>query len=153
MQPRKPVRLLRRDDAVLKRYEMVRARLVEGRKVMDICRSFSTTLPTLYKWIHRFEEGGMLSLADKRNPPKNPNRTPEEVEEEIVSLRRGDSWRSSYEIAEILEGRDMKVDPRTVQRVLKRHGLPRVKPGLKKTPARAGSKSSRRRKRRKRRHE
>jgi len=147
MPPSKPMKLLRRDDDVLKRYEMVRARLVEGRKVMDICRSFSTTLPTLYKWIHRFEEGGILSLADKRNPPKNPNQTPEEVEEEIVSLRREDSWRSSYKIAEILEDRNMKVDPRTVQRVLKRHGLPRVKPGLKKTPARPASRSSRHRKR------
>ena len=153
MRSKRRSRLFWRDDRVLKRYEMVRARLVDGKKVLDICQSFDTDLPTLYKWIHRFEEGGIQALADRSHAPLNPDRIPEELEETIVQLRREDSWRSSYKIVDILKERNVVVTARTVSRVLKRHGLPRVKPGLKKTPARQGSKSSRPRKKQKRRHE
>jgi transposase len=152
MKPKKWSRPSWQDDLMLKRYEMVRARLVEGKKVLDICRSFNTTLPTLYKWIHRFEEGGIQALADRSHARHNTNQIPEQVRDAIVELRREDSWRSCYEIADILKERNMVVTARTVSRVLRRSGLPRVKPSLKKTPARRASKSSRLRKRQERRH-
>jgi len=147
MKPKKRSRPSWRDDLMIKRYEMVRARLVDGKKVLDICQSFNTTLPTLYKWVHRFEEGGIQALADRSHAAHNPNQTPEELRDAIIELRREDSWRSCYEIADILKERNMAVTARTVSRVLKRHGLPRVKPSLKKTPARPASRSSRHRKR------
>lgn len=145
MPARRRTKLPRQDDVVLKRYEKVRAKLVEGRKVLDVCRSFRVTSPTLYAWIHRFRDGGMLALADRSHAPLHPNRIPEGVEEAIVALRREDSWRSSYEIVEVLKEKGVTVGSATVQRVLKRRGLPRVRPAPKKTRARRGSPSSRRR--------
>ena len=138
-------RLLRTDDVALKRYEMVRARLARKRKVLDICDAFGTTLPTLYKWIHRFEEGGVPALADRSHAPHRPNRTPDSVEKAIVALRREDSWRSSSKIVAILAERKVAVSPSTVQRALRRHDLPRVRPGGEKTRARRPSRSSTRR--------
>ena len=115
----------------------------EGRKVLEICRSFRTTLPTLYLWIHRFQEGGLAALADRSHARHDPNRTPDRVERAIVRLRREVPSRSSYAIVDLLQAKKLRVSPSTVQVILRRHRLPRVRPPAPpKTPARRDSRSS-----------
>ena len=147
MRRKRRARLLRTDDVALKRYEMVRARLVGRRKVLDICDAFGVTLPTLYKWIHRFEEGGVPALADRSHAPHQPNRIPEVTEAAIAALRREDPARGSSSIAEALGERGIAVSPRTVRRVLRRRRLPRRRSAGEKTRAKRPSRSSTRRRR------
>ena len=70
-------------------------------------------------WITRFEDEGEAGLADRSSRPHtSPARTPLEVENRIVGLRRrerrGPDWL----------GAELGVPARTVSRVLARRGLP-----------------------------
>jgi len=70
-------------------------------------------------WITRFAAEGEAGLRDRSSRPhRTPTRTPEEVERRILELRgrerRGPAW----------IGAELGVCPRTVSRVLARHGMP-----------------------------
>lgn len=72
-------------------------------------------------WITRFDDEGEAGLADRSSRPHtSPTRTPLEMEERIVELRRrerrGPDWL----------GAELEVPARTVSRVLARRGLPRL---------------------------
>jgi len=72
-------------------------------------------------WIDRFAAEGEAGLRDRSSRPhRMPTKTPAEVERRIVEVRRrerrGPDW----------IGAELGVAPRTVSRVLARHGLPRL---------------------------
>jgi transposase InsO family protein len=72
-------------------------------------------------WITRFEDEGQAGLVDRPSRPHtSPTRTPVEVEDRIVELRRqerkGPDWL----------GAELGVPARTVSRVLARRGQPRL---------------------------
>ena len=72
-------------------------------------------------WIERFTEEGEAGLRDRSSRPRHmPGKTPAEVEQRIIELRqrerRGPDW----------IGAELGVPPRTVSRVLARHGQPRL---------------------------
>ena len=72
-------------------------------------------------WIERFSEEGEAGLRDRSSRPRHmPRKTPAEVEQRIIELRqrerRGPDW----------IGAELGVPPRTVSRVLARHGQPRL---------------------------
>lgn len=72
-------------------------------------------------WIDRFEAEGEAGLHDRSSRPHNlPTKTADEVEQRICEVRRrerrGPDW----------IGAELAVAPRTVSRVLARHGLPRL---------------------------
>jgi transposase InsO family protein len=73
------------------------------------------------KWIDRFSEEGEVGLNDRSSRPhRMPTKTPVEVEQQVIDLRRrerrGPEW----------IGAELGVPARTVSRVLARHGLPRL---------------------------
>jgi len=72
-------------------------------------------------WIARFEIEGEAGLRDRSSRPhRSPTRTPEEVEQRVIELRRrerrGPEW----------IGAELGIPARTVSRVLARRGLPRL---------------------------
>lgn len=72
-------------------------------------------------WVQRFAAEGDAGLHDRSSRPHtSPSRTPPDVEQRIVELRRrerrGPAW----------IGAELGVSPRTVSRVLVRHRLPRL---------------------------
>ena len=72
-------------------------------------------------WIERFAEEGEAGLRDRSSRPHHmPSKTPAELERRIVELRqrerRGPDW----------IGAELGASPRTVSRVLARHGQPRL---------------------------
>jgi len=72
-------------------------------------------------WIDRFATEGAAGLHDRSSRPRRmPTKTSSEVEEQIIEVRRrerrGPDW----------IGAELGVAPRTVSRVLARHGLPRL---------------------------
>jgi transposase InsO family protein len=72
-------------------------------------------------WLDRYAAEGEAGLHDRSSRPhRSPTRTSVEVEQHIVALRRrerrGPAW----------IGAELGVPPRTVSRVLARHGVPRL---------------------------
>ena len=91
------------------------------------CRYFGVARSTFYLWRDRYREFGDEGLKSRRCCPHNhPNKTPDEVVEKILHLRR------TYHMGPIritwyLERyHDIKTSDATVYRVCKRHGMARL---------------------------
>jgi transposase len=72
-------------------------------------------------WIDRFEIEGEAGLRDRSSrPQRTPTKTPVEIEVQVLELRRrerrGPEW----------IGAELGIAPRTVSRVILRHGLPKL---------------------------
>ncbi len=110
-------RLKRRMNAVLA--------LLRGQPVSHITKQFGICRSDLYKFRQRATGAMRQALKDHRRGPKRAsNRINAESEQKVVLLcQRYPTW-SSYQVAERL-GADAP-EPRTIQRVRKRIGLPRL---------------------------
>lgn len=55
----------------------------------ELCREFSISRPTAYKFLKRYETAGITGLEEKQRSPRSyPLRTPQGVEEKILKLRK-----------------------------------------------------------------
>ncbi|HEY0700260.1 MAG TPA: IS481 family transposase [Micromonospora sp.] len=73
----------------------------------------------VYRWVKRYDEEGVEGLHDRSSRPHHcPNQTSVEVEEAIVVMRRAERRGQDW------IGPELGVPPRTVSRVLRRHGVP-----------------------------
>jgi transposase-like protein len=98
---------------------LVRRVRVEGRPVSHVAREMGISRQCAHRWLSRFDLQGWAGLQDRSSRAHlQPRRTPEAVESQVVRARR-----------ELRLGRDRiaeitGVPPRTVSRILVRHGLP-----------------------------
>jgi transposase InsO family protein len=74
-----------------------------------------------HRWVNRYRSFGEAGLADRSSRPRrSPSRTPAEVEQRVLQLRRveqrGPDWL----------GVEIGLPPRTVSRILRRHQVPRL---------------------------
>jgi transposase len=91
----------------------------QGWAVAHAAKAQGISRQCAHRWVKRFLEEGEAGLRDRSSRPHHcPNQTPVEVEEAIVTTRReqrrGQDW----------IGPELGVPPRTVSRVLRRHGVP-----------------------------
>lgn len=101
--------------------KLIVARWQNGWKKAHIAAAMGLSRKCVRTWITRFEEEGEAGLVDRSSRPHtSPRRTATEVEQRIVDLRtaerRGPAW----------IGAELGVPARTVSRVLRRHGQPRL---------------------------
>ena len=55
------------------RYEFVRLAEREGANIQELCRHFTITPPTAYKWLGRYAAEGKAGLVDRsRRPHRSP---------------------------------------------------------------------------------
>ena len=55
----------------------------------ELCRSFSVSRKTGYKWVERYEQEGLRGLQDRsRAPLRRANKVLAEVEEAVLAARR-----------------------------------------------------------------
>jgi len=109
---------------------LVEAHLVEGRSVRELAAAHGVHRSWIYKLLARYREGGYEALEPRsRAPWRNPNRTPEEVVREVVSLReqllsQGHDCGAEM-IAHHLARQGMGSVPSvsTIWRILRREGL------------------------------
>jgi transposase InsO family protein len=100
---------------------LVRRVTQEGWTVDDVAEAAGVSGRTVYKWLARFREEGAGGLADRTSRPKRfPTQVPRGWQELVVELRR--TRMTGLQIAKRL-----KIPRSTVARVLKRHGLERLK--------------------------
>ena len=99
--------------------ELLIERLRRGEQPEDVAVALGVSLSTVYKWRRRYREDGLKGLQDRSSRPRNsPNRTPDQVEAQIIALRK--QKRTYDRIAD-------QTGPcrATVGRILMRHGLNR----------------------------
>ena len=90
-----------------------------GRPVAHVAKEMGVSRQCAHRWVQRFDREGWSGLVDRSSRPHQvTNKTSEAVEGRIVGLRR-----------QLRVGRDeiarrTGVAPRTVSRVLARHGVP-----------------------------
>lgn len=109
------------------RVKFIAAYLEEGESVSNLCRSFGISRKTAYKWIERYEEKGIIALADQsRAPHSHPHAIEEDIVRLILSEReRHPTW-GPKKLVVLLERKHPKLilpAPSTVGHILKRHGL------------------------------
>ncbi len=93
----------------------------------ELCRRFGISRKTGYKWIKRFEQGGVLALEDRIRRPKScPHQIDSEVVEAIINARkRHPSW-GAKKLLTILQRQDSHCNwpaRSTVCDILKRNNL------------------------------
>ena len=104
------------------------ARLLDGERMSDVCRSFGISRKTGYKIYNRYKAEGPIALSDRsRRPVRYANQLPEPVERLIVETKREKPYWGARKIRELLVRRldgDARIPAKsTVHAVLDRHGL------------------------------
>jgi len=70
-------------------------RALHGQESMSaLCREFGISRQTGYKWLKRHREIGSFAQLQERSqrPHNSPNRTPAEIEERVIELRKHCGW-------------------------------------------------------------
>ncbi|MCW2817737.1 MAG: putative insertion element transposase, partial [Marmoricola sp.] len=90
-----------------------------GRPIAHVAKELGVSRQCASNWVRRFRNEGEDGLADRSSRPHaSPNRTPAEVEQQVLALRaqerRGQDWL----------GPELGVPARTVSAILRRHQVP-----------------------------
>jgi transposase len=111
----------------IKRKLQVLEHAQETGNIAKTCRHFGISRQGFYKWKRAYEQFGDAGLINSKPCPKNPSRrTPAEIEEKIVYLRRTYHF-GPHRIAWYLERyHGFKMSGSGVYSVLKRQGLSRL---------------------------
>ncbi len=93
----------------------------EGWAVAHVAKAMGVSRQCAHRWLARWDAEGDAGLRDRSSRPRRtPNRTSPEVEQRVLAARRtqprGPDWL----------GPELGVAPRTVTRILRRHGVPRL---------------------------
>lgn len=100
---------------------LVRRITHEGWSVADAAESGGVSPRTAYKWLYRFEEEGPGGLFDRSSRPRcSPTQVPAGWQKLIVELRR-------LRMTAAAIAAKLAIPRSTVARILKRHGLERLK--------------------------
>ena len=93
----------------------------------ELCRRHGVSRRVGYKWVGRYEQGGLDALQDRpRAPQRHPNQTPPEIEQRILDLRGEHSRWGPTTLKAVLERHDDSVDwpaRSTIGNLLRRNGL------------------------------
>ena len=93
--------------------------LGQGRPVAHVAKELGVSRQCAHRWINRYREAGEAGLVDRSSRPHRcPRRTPLEVEQRVLQLRRverrGQDWL----------GPELGIPARTVGAILRRHQVP-----------------------------
>jgi transposase len=101
-----------------------RLRLVESarqRGIKPTARLFSTTAPTVRKWLRRFQQHGPSGLVEhSRAPHHQPHQTPPTVEAQMVALRK---TLPTFGSRRLIREFDLPIGHDALERIWHRHGL------------------------------
>ena len=106
------------------REEFCRLALLKGANRRELCRRWGVSSSTGYKWLERYRAEGVSGLADRsRRPLTSPLRTPEALEELVLSVRSAHPAWGGRKIQRVLqnEGVADAPSPSTITEILRRH--------------------------------
>ena len=106
------------------RYEFVRLAEREGANIRELCRRFTISPPTAYKWLGRYAQEGEAGLVDRsRRPRGSPRRTAAALEQAVLGIREEHPAWGGRTIRKVLLDRDggPVPSPSTITAILRRH--------------------------------
>ena len=106
-------------------YEVLRASFLERLPAPIVAERFQLTSGNVRVLRHRFKKGLLTFSFRPSDAPGAGRGTPAEVRSRIVQMRREHSV-SAGQIAEILDEEGIELNVRTVERILREAGLPRL---------------------------
>ena len=91
----------------------------DGRPVAHVAKELGISRQCAHRWVARFRAGGDAGLVDRSSRPHtSPRRTPVDIEQRVLQLRReqrrGQDW----------IGAELDMSARTVSAILRRHQVP-----------------------------
>ena len=106
-------------DAYNHRLRLVQYARREG--IKPAARAFATTVPTVRKWLRRFQQQGPSGLQEQsRKPHHCPHQTPPAIEEQVLALRR---QLPTFGAARLKREFDLRPSHVAIQRIWRQHGL------------------------------
>lgn len=109
------------------RIKFIAAYLEEEETFSDLCKSFSISRKTGYKWVERYEEEGLVALGDQsRAPHSHPHAVDEKTVRLILAAREKHPTWGPRKLIVVLRRKDPNLIlpvASTVGRILKRNGL------------------------------
>ena len=112
-------------SAMSLRQEFVTLAAGEDANIRALCRRFSVSPRTAYKWLARHREEGVAGLDDRsRRPSHSPRRTDAQVEAEVLKLRHTHPAWGARKLHARLLALQLPVVPKpsTIAAILRRHG-------------------------------
>jgi transposase InsO family protein len=103
------------------RLVLVQRVIADQRPVAHVAKELGVSRQCAHRWVNRFRSEGLSGLRDRSSRPRRvPRRMPPEVEQQVLAAR-----------AEHRQGPDrlaveVGVPARTITRILRRHGMPRL---------------------------
>ena len=101
-----------------------RLRLVESAKRIGMrptARLFATTVPTVRKWLRRFEQRGPSGLVEQsRARHQQPHKTPPHVEAQVLELRK---TLPTFGSRRLIREFDLRIGHNALDRIWREHGL------------------------------
>ncbi len=100
---------------------LVRRVREEGLPVAHVAAAMGVSRQCAHRWLARFDREGDAGMFDRSSRPhRSPAQTPPEVEAVVVAARL------DRRVGPDVLGPELGVAPRTVTRILRRHGIPRL---------------------------
>jgi transposase InsO family protein len=100
---------------------LVRRVREEGRPVAHIAAAMGVSRQCAHRWLARFDAEGEAGMFDRSSRPlRSPTRTAPQVEAIVIAARL------ERRVGPDVLGPELGVAPRTVTRILRRHGVPRL---------------------------
>lgn len=101
-----------------------RLRLVESaqdRGIKPTARLFTTSIPTVRKWLRRYQQHGPSGLREhSRAPHRQPRKTPPEIEQQVVALRR---QLPTFGARRLIREFELPLSHRALERIWRAHDL------------------------------
>ena len=106
------------------RIRFVISAINDSDSISSLCRQFGISRQTGYRWLGRYRQcGSITSLVDRsRRPHRSPSRTPPQIEQQVIALRKRYSW-GARKLHHLLADQGVSLPASTIHNVLRRHGL------------------------------
>lgn len=114
-------------EAMNERVKFIASYLSEEETITELCFRFGVSRKTGYKWIDRYNSGGVSALEDlDRAPSFHPNAVGEQMVSRILTVRKKHPRWGPRKLLVVLKRHDSDLlypAPSTVGEILKRNGL------------------------------
>src|SRR6516162_2886773 len=92
----------------------------------QMCAEFGITRTTGYRWWDRYQKQGVTGVEERsRRPHHSPGRTPRDIEQRVVAMRKDRPDWGARKINYRLKEEGVSLPSGTIHRILLRHGLVR----------------------------
>lgn len=116
----------KKTEPMNERVKFIAAYLQGDESFSDLCDDYSISRKTGYKWVERYEEEGLVALADKsRAPLSHPNAVDADIVRLILSAREKHPTWGPKKLIVVLHRKNPRLSlpaPSTVGQILKRNG-------------------------------